>query len=803
MDNLIKDIKFAIRTLIKKPGFTSIAIVTLALGICASTTVFSVVDAVVLRPLPFAQPQRLVSIFRNIPGQKDAEGGMTQKVFVELRDRNQSFDSVASYVEWGFNLTGQGTPDHVDGAKVSADFFKVLGTQPIAGRTFNPGEDRAGANHEVVLSEAFWKSKFGSDRGIIGKTLNVDGAPCQIIGVMPASISFPSKSTNVWVPLDIDPQKPDDRYSLLDSVARLKPGLTVGQAGAELAILSKQFQAENPKYNSGEAFTVYGLHEKLVGDTRSKMLFLLGAVLFVLLIACANIANLQLARAASRIKEVAVRSALGASRGRLLRQLLTESILLSIVGGLVGITITLWSVSALRAIMPEGIPLANQMSVDGRVLLFAFAISVITGALFGLLPGLQASRVDVSTALKEEGRSVSGGRSRRMLSSIIGFEIAVSLVLLVCAGLMIRSFEKLVDVQPGFSAENLVAVQAWLIETKYPDADKQGEFARRMLERVSAMKDVQSSAAAMISPLSGSDAGTRIMPEGSENVPKPELPRVSIDVVTPGYFKTLGIQMVKGRDFNSADTKDSQKVVLISQAIADTAWPGADPIGKRINSSSGEPWAVVAGVVKNIRPTSLKVAPAPEIYLPYSQAPFVFPVINIFMKTSADPTALLASARGAVESIDPDIPIFEVSTMSDRIKKSVAPERFQLVLLAGFAALSILLAAVGLYGVVDYSVSQRTHEIGVRIALGAGRVTVFQMVITHTLKILLAGLACGLIGAFGLTRLMQSMLFQVGATDPATFIIVPLILAAVALVASFIPSRRASRVDPMIALRYE
>ncbi|HYL98367.1 MAG TPA: ABC transporter permease [Blastocatellia bacterium] len=803
MDNVIKDIRFSIRTLIKKPGVTLIATVTLALGICASTTIFSIVDAVVLKPLPFKDPNRIYSLFENQAGQDVTDGNVSQKGFLDLQQRNQVFDSMAGYLDWSFNITGYGTPEHVDGAKVSADFFNVLGVATEIGRGFEPGEDRQGNNHEVVISHAFWVEKFGADRGALGRTFNVDGAPATLIGVMPDSIKFPEKDTSIWAPIEINPQKPDDEYSIMRIVARLKHGVAPGQAQAQLLGVADQLTSENPKSYSGRTLTILPLKQVVVGDKRSAMLLLLAFVLFVLLIACANIANLQLARAASRMKEMAVRTALGASRGRIVRQLLTESLLLSSAGGLIGVLLSLWTVASLRKLIPDSIPGVNSIAIDQRVLLFALAASVLTGILFGGLPGLQASKIDVSGALKEEGRTVSGGKSRRLLSGIIAFEIATSLVLLTAAGLMIRSFEKLVHVNTGYQTDTVLALQSWLAETKYPDAQKHGEFATRVLERLAAIKGVESAGAAMISPLAGGDAGTQIMPQGAEATPKSELPRVSIDVVSSGYFKTLGITLLKGRDFSSADTKDSQKVGVISQSLADRAWPGQDAIGKRINSSDGEPWAIVVGVVQNVRPLNLRLDPAPEIYLPYSQAPFSFPVMNFFLRADGNPKVFVPAARDAIQSIDAEQPIFDISTMQERVDKSVATERFELLLLAGFAALSLILAAVGLYGVVDYSVGQRTHEIGVRMALGAQRGKVYGMVFGQTVKILAVGLACGLAGALALTRLMESMLFHVGATDPATLAGVSIILALVTMIATFIPSHRASRVDPLVALRYE
>jgi len=756
--------------------------------------------------LPFKQPDRLVQVWQVSPGQPTSEGSSSAASFLQMKRHNEAFDDIAVYLPWAFNITGSGAAEHVSGSKVSANFFGVLGVNPERGRTFAEGEDTPGNDREVVVSHSFWAEKFASNPDVIGAHLNVDGAESTVIGVMPVGLAFPEADIKIWVPAAIDPKKPDSEYSFFRTVARLKEGTTIGQARAQAEIMSSELQAEDPKLNSGRSVTLVGLQNQLVGDIRPAMLLLLFAVLFVLLIACANIANLQLARGATRGKEMAIRSALGAGRFRIARQLLTESLVLSVTGGAIAVIASLWTVSAVRSLIPEGIPRANEIGVNSRVLLFAVAASILTGAIFGLFPGLHASRVDVSAALKEEGRGAGVGRSRRrLLTFIIAFEIAVSVVLGIGAGLVIRSYQKLLAVKPGFDTAGVLTAQVWLAESKYPDAASQSEFGKHVIARLGAMKGVKQAGASMLSPFSGANAGTTIMPEGSEALPEGDLPHVAVDIVSPGYFGAMGIPLAKGREFAEADATHSEMVVVVSDALAGSAWPGADALGKRIRfgRDASAPMMTVVGVVGDVRQLNLKSGPAPEIYLPYSQGLFSFPVMTVAVRTEGSTQPVVSALRAAAADVDADQPVFDIKTMSERVNESSATDRFQLLLLVIFGGLSLLLAAVGLYGVVDHSVSQRTREIGVRMALGAARGNVLLMVLGQSSRIILIGVAAGLAGAFGLTRLMATLLFQVTATDPVTFVGVPLVLLVVALAASYVPTRRAARVDPMTALRYE
>jgi putative ABC transport system permease protein len=806
MNNILKDIRFAGRTLLKQPGFAAVSIITLALGICASTTIFSVVDGVVFRPLPFKQPDKLVQVWQVSPGQPAAEGSSSAASFLQMKRHNQAFEDMAAYLPWAFNITGSGAAEHVSGSKVSANFFGVLGVNPERGRTFAPDEDTPGNDREVVLSHSFWAEKFASNPDVIGAHLSVDGAESTVIGVMPAGLAFPEIDTKIWVPVAIDPKKPDTEYSFYRTVARLKEGTSIGQAQAQAGVMSGELEAEDPKLNAGRSVALVGLQNQLVGDVRPAMLLLLFAVIFVLLIACANIANLQLARGATRGKEMAIRTALGAGRLRIARQLLTESLVLSVAGGAVAVVASFWTISAVRSLIPEGIPRVNDIGVNSRVLLFAVAASVLTGALFGLFPGLHASRVDVSTALKEEGRGGGVGRSRRrLLTFIIAFEIAVSVVLGIGAGLVIRSYQKLIAVKPGFDAAGVLTAQVWLAESKYPDSASQSEFSKRVIARLGAMQGVKQAGASMLSPFSGANAGTTIMPEGSEALPEGQLPHVAVDIVSSGYFGAMGIPLLNGREFIEADAPHSEMVAIVSDALAASVWPGADAVGKRIRfgKDAKDPVMSVVGVVGDVHQLNLKSAPAPEIYLPYSQGLFSFPVMTVAVRTDGSTQPVISALKAAAADVDADQPVFDIKTMSDRVNESSATDRFQLLLLVIFGGLSLLLAAVGLYGVVDHSVSQRTREIGVRMALGAARGNVLLMVLGQTSKIILFGVVAGLAGAFGLTRLMASLLFRVTTTDLVTFLGVPLVLLVVALLASYLPTRRAAKVDPMIALRYE
>jgi putative ABC transport system permease protein len=806
MNNILKDIRFAGRTLLKQPGFTSVSIITLALGICASTTIFSIVDGVVFRPLPFKQPDELVQVWQVSPGQPTAEGSSSAASFLQMKRHNEAFEDMAAYLPWAFNITGSGAAEHVSGAKVSANFFGVLGVNPERGRTFAQGEDSPGNDREVVLSHSFWAEKFASSPDVIGAHLSVDGAESTVIGVMPAGLVFPENDTKIWVPAVIDPKKPDTEYSVFRTVARLKEGTSIGQAQAQAGVMSGELEAEDHKLNAGRSVTLVGLQNQLVGDVRPAMLLLLFAVIFVLLIACANIANLQLARGATRGKEMAIRTALGAGRLRIARQLLTESLVLSLAGGAVAVVASLWTISAVRSLIPEGIPRVNEIGVNSRVLLFAVVASILTGATFGLFPGLHASGVDVSAALKEEGRGGGVGRSRRrLLTFIIAFEIAVSVVLGIGAGLVIRSYQKLLAVKPGFDAAGVLTAEVWLAESKYPDSASQSEFSKRVIARLGAMKGVKQAGASMLSPFSGTNAGTTIMPEGSEALPEGQLPHVGVDIVSPGYFGAMGIPLLNGREFIEADAAHSEMVAVVSNALAASVWPGADAVGKRIRfgRDASDPLMSVVGVVGDVRQLNLKSAPAPEIYLPYTQGLFSFPVMTVAVRTEGSTEPVISALRAAAADVDADQPVFDIKPMSERVNESSATDRFQLLLLVIFGGLSLLLAAVGLYGVVDHSVSQRTREIGVRMALGAARGNVLLMVLGQTSKIILFGVVAGVAGAFGLTRLMESLLFQVTTTDLVTFLGVPLVLLVVALLASYLPTRRAAKVDPMTALRYE
>jgi putative ABC transport system permease protein len=723
-----------------------------------------------------------------------------------MKRHNTTFDDMAAYLPWAFNITGSGLTEHVSGSKVSASFFSVLGVNPELGRTFAPGEDTPGNEREVVLSHLFWAEKFASKPDVIGTHLSVDGVDSTVIGVLPAGLAFPESDTKIWVPAVIDPEKPDSTYSIFRTVGRVKDGVSIGQAQAQAELMASELEAEDPKLNAGRSIALIGLQNQLVGDVRPAMLLLLFAVAFVLLIACANIANLQLARGATRGKEMAIRTALGAGRFRIARQLLTESLVLSVAGGVIAVLASLWTVSALRAAMPEGIPRTNEIGVNSRVLLFAVLASILTGAVFGLFPGLHASRVDVSAALKEEGRGAGVGRSRRrLLSLIIAFEIAVSVVLGIGAGLVIRSYERLLGVKPGFDAGSVLTAQVWLPESKYPDAATQSEFSKRVVERLGAMKGVTQAGTSMLSPFSGANAGTTILPEGSEAIPEGQLPHVAVDVVSPGYFGAMGIPVFMGREFTEADAAHSQIVAIVSKALAGSVWPGEDAVGKRVRLSKdpSDPMLSVVGVVGDVHQLNLKSEPAPEIYLPYAQGMFSFPIMTIAARTEGSTQPLISALKAAAAEADADQPVFDIKTMSDRVDESNAKDRFQLLLLVIFGGLSLLLAAVGLYGVIDHSVSQRTREIGVRMALGARRVSVHRMVLAETGRIIVVGVAAGLAGAFGLTRLMETLLFQITTTDPVTFVGVPVVLLVVALAASYMPTRRAARVDPMVALRYE
>lgn len=806
MDTLILDLRYGIRTLVRKPGFTAVAIVTLALGIGANSAIFSVVNAVLLRRLPYKDPTRLVGVWATNRNTGENQENANDRLFVAWRDRNQVFESIAGYLNWSFTLTGGGEPERLDGAIVTAGFFSTLEASPFLGRTFQRGEDDKGKDDVVVLSFGMWKRRFNSDLGIVGQYVTIDGKRATIVGVMPQSFHSPGGEVELWKPNALEPEG-EVQKGIYRTIARLKPGINAAQAQAQLDMLSSQLERERPDKLGGVGARVVGLQEQTVGDIRTLFLVLLGAVGFVLLIACANVANLLLSRSAMRAKEMAIRAALGASRGRVIRQLLTESLLLSVGGGAVGVLLALWGVDALLALQPEGIPRLTEVKLDGQALLFLLGVSLLAGIISGFAPALMAKAKNLQLVLKESGQRSGAGAGRGGLRSVLVIgEAALSLMLLIGAGLLIRSFFNLSSVNPGFDAKNVLTVPVWLSPTSYSDPKSQASFSTDAIDRLSSLPGAQSVAATMFLPLGGSNAHTELTIEDRGSAAAGEQLRPGINVVTPRYYETLRIPIVQGRDFLDSDTSNGQLVAIVNESLARAAWPGKEPVGKRLllgEPDKTNPWFTVVGVVGDTRDVNLRLEAAPELYFSYEQTPFVFPLFNFVIRTANDPEALISAARTEIWKIDKDQPLYDVKTMRQRVMNSASQDQFQLLLLCIFAAVALILAVIGLYGVVSYSVAQRTHEVGIRMALGAERRSILGLMMKQGAILIGTGIATGLTGAFFLTRVMQSFVFGIKTYDAVTFSAVSLLLALAGLLAAYIPARRATRVDPIEALRYE
>jgi putative ABC transport system permease protein len=812
MGSLIKDVRYGIRSLLKRPAFTAIAVITLALGIGANSAIFSVVNAIVLRPLPYRDSDRLVVIWGSLHKTGLEEIEVSAPEFKDFTDQCTAFQKIAAYDTEGFNLTGVDRPERLNGARVSASFFPTLGQEALHGRTFLAEEDQFEHASVVILSYALWQRRFGADPAIINQTINLDGRPTTVVGVMPAGFHFPDKDTELWTPLALSPDllTENNRGShFLNVIARLGPNVTLPQAQADIDTVTARLSSEHRNvYPSGFGATVRSLHEDAVGNLRKAMFVLLAAVGLVLLVACANVAHLRLANATARHKEIAIRSALGASRARVVRQFLTESLLLSVFGGAAGLLLAVWGVRVLVALIPKDMPRVEEIRLDDRVVLFTLGVSVLTGILFGLAPALQAAKTDLNEALKEGERGgTEGSRRLRLRGLLVISELALALLLVIGAGLMIKSFRRLQEVKPGFEPANLLTMRIALAQAKYPNFQRSKAFFDQLLERLKARSEVKSAGAINLLPFGGSGGDRTFLIEDQPVAAGAPHPDEQIRFVSAGYFDTMGIPLLKGRDFNERDLPDTPQVAIVNQALARKYWPSGEAIGKRISFSTRNPkWYEIVGIVGNVKHRGLDVEDKPEFYISFAQPLFASANIQpmyIAIRTPVESSSLTAIIRNEVATIDPDQPISNVLTMDQRIADSVAPRRFNMFLLSLFAALALLLAAIGIYGIMAFSVSQRTHEIGVRMALGARRGDVLKLVLRNGCKLALMGIAVGLAAAFAVTRLMQTLLFEVSPTDATTFSIDALVLAAVALLACYIPARRATKVDPLVALRYE
>ncbi|MCI0391389.1 MAG: ABC transporter permease [Acidobacteria bacterium] len=807
MQTMWQDLRYGARTLLKNPGFALIAVITLALGIGANAAIFSVINSVLLRPLPYPQPERLVWIWGTNPSADIKQETASLPDFVDWKTQNQSFAAMGGLANFSPILTGNGEPERLTGAVVTDGFFATLGVSPQLGRVFMSDEDRPGNNQVVVLSHGLWQRRFGGDPQITGQKITLNGNPYLIVGVMPPRFKHPLPGmrlpVEIWAPLGRDPAKMGRRSDFLGVVARLKPGVVIEQARAEMNALMSRLEKQYPDTNRGWGAIVLPLLERFVGELRSTLYLLLAAVGFLLLNTCANVANLLLARATVRQREVAIRAALGAGRWRIVRQLLTESLLLSALGGAVGLLLAKWGMNALIAISPATIPRLGEVNLDWRVLGVTFAVSLVTGIAFGMLPALQAANPHLNEALKEGGRgSADTARGKRVRSALVVAEVALALALLIGAGLMLRSFARLQNVNPGYNAENVLTVGLSLPAAKYKEGPQVVAFYEQILGQVSTIPGAQSAGLVDALPLAGGSYLSFVV-EGRTLLPTDREPDAEHRVVSPGYFKAMGIPLIRGRLLSEQDHAQAPFATVISETMARRYFPNEDPLGKRINLGDPQtsPWRTIVGIVGDVRNEGLSAEPNPQMYAPFTQ---VTPrSLSLIVRGAGDPTGLIAGVRSTVAGLDRDLPLYNVRTLKQMLQESLARERFSLLLIVTFAGLALLLAGVGIYGVLAYSVEQRTHEIGVRIALGAHRGHVLRLVVIQGMKLVLAGIGAGLLAAFALTRLMTGLLYGVTATDPLTFIVLAALLASVALLACYVPARRATKVDPMIALRSE
>ena len=821
MENVWQDVKYGARMLAKSPGFAAVAILTLALGIGATTAVFSAVNTVLLEPPSYPHPEKIVFPWRLAPaglnlGYDELPWSRPE---VQLMERHQTaFQSLGAFLGDSFSLTGTGDPVLLDGIRASAGFFPSLGVTPMLGRMFAREEDEPGREHEVVLSYPLWRDRFGADRGIVGRSIRLNSEPYTVIGVMPPDFAFPrgeempggftfASRPQLWVPLALPsgaliPGEP----ALLAVVARVKPGVSLGQAQADMELFAASAERQWPQAKGWFSSRLTPLPRQVVGDTRRPLLLLLGAVGIVLLIACCNVAGLLLARSVSRRREFTLRAALGAQPSRLLRQLLTESLVLACAGGVVGLLLGEAGVLAVRAFSPANLPRIREVALDLRVFAVTVGAMLASGILFGLAPALFARHTDLVESLKEGGQRASGSRGGNQLrQALVVGELALALMLVVAAGLLTRTFSRLLSVDPGFNAEHVLTFELSLPGSKYSDRGRIIGLYREALAKLRALPGVQAAGITETVPLDGSTEATVIRIPGRTRGGDKDRPFANYTIASPGYFSAAGTPLLRGRTFRDSDTDEAPAVTVISRAMADKYWPGEDPIGQQVAlGSSKYPTATIVGVVADVKRLSLREQPGPEMYVPYTQK--VYPsllTMNVVVRSRAEPDALTGTIRRAIASVDPELPIAKVETLSEVVNDSLAQPRFSLLLMAAFGGLALLLAGVGLYGVISYSVAQRTQEIGIRMALGASRRNVFAVVVGQGGRMAGLGIVVGLAAALVATRTMASFLYGVKPTDLLTLVAVCLLLAAVALLACYLPARRATKVDPMVALRYE
>ena len=810
METLLQDTRYGVRMMRKSPMVTLVAVISLALGISANTVIFSVINTILLKSLPFHEPDRIALIWGNIPTEGKDRSQVSATDVDDWRHQNSVFEDVTTYGGWSATLLGEGEAERIQGLQVGDGYFSIMKATPLIGRVFLPEEQEDGKDQVIVLGYGLWQRRFAGDPNVVGQKINLSGKPYEVVGVLPAEFQPLPKSLvdprgEFYRPV-AEPHDENQRSARhLRALARLKPGVTLAQAQADMNVIAGRIAQQHPKDNTGYGVRVTTLTEDTVGGLRPTLLTLFGAVAFVLLIACANVGNLLLVRSAARQKEVAIRCALGASRSRLVCQFLTESIMLAMLGGVLGLLLALWGVSFVESIGSQVTPLLTGIRIDARVLGFTLIISVVTGVVFGLAPAIKASNPSLNETLKEGGRS-SGAQAihNRLRSVLVMSEVAMALVLLISAGLLIKSVMRLRNVNPGFAAEQRLTMNVTVPRAKYPNSQQWVSFYNQLSERLEARPGIESAGFTSVLPLSGNFDGRGL---AVEDHPKPEGEEFDVDlyIVTPGYARTMAIQFLRGRALSEQDVETTPPVALINETMAREMWPEQDPIGKRIkfpgSAKNPQPWRIVTGVVRDVKQYALDRKEPMQIYLPEAQFPTSF--MTLVVHTSGDPRRLIAAVRNTVYEMDKDQVVYNISTMEELLADSISLRRFSMLLLMIFAGVALMLAGIGIYGVISYGVAQRTHEIGVRLALGARRVDIIRLVVGQGMAMTLGGAGIGLVATFALTRLLEGLLFNVTATDPVTIVSITAILTIVALGACFVPARRAARVDPMVSLRYE
>jgi len=823
MNALIRDIRYALRALAKNPGFAIAAILSLSIGIGANTSIFSITSALLLRPLPYKDPGRLVILWNTSPGLGITQDWFSTAQYFDIKNNHSGFEDAAIAYGTNDNLTGNGDPERIGTIRVSSNLLPMLGYRAAMGRLFLPDEDLAGHNPTAILSYGTWTRRFGSDPQILGKKIAINGTPREVVGILPKSFSLPREvmptlygaenQAEILLPFPMKPDAAQNRdHEDYNIIGKLRPGVSAAQAQAEMNTLTARLRQDHPKEyppNGGLTFAIVPLQDQVVGDARRTLIILLGAVAFVLLIACANVANLLLSRAVARRKEIAVRTALGASARRIIRQLLTESILLALCGGVLGIVFAILSVHWIHVLGPKSVPRLTDIGVDRTALLFTLSLSVVSGILFGLAPALRIARLDMHAALSDGTRGSAGtgavwGRGNNLRRLFVVSELALSVVLLIGAGLLIRSFASLENVAPGFNPRGVLTLELTTSGLRYKDRATVLATYRQLNVRLERIPGVSAAGAVTSLPLSEMFAWGPITIEGRTPPPGENFINADERIVSGHYFDAMQIPLRQGRFFNDLDTPDTQKVAIIDEYFAQQYWPREDPLGKRIRSGgldSKEPWITIVGVVGRVKQDALDSDPRIAFYFPHSQ--YTTQAMNVVLRSNVAPAALTSAIKKEIHELDPDLPLYNVRTMDDRVQESLARRRFSMVMLALFAALALALATIGIYGVMAYMVNQGTREIGIRLALGATQKNILHLIVRQGMILALTGVAIGLAGAFALTRLMRSLLFGVRSTDPPTFVGIAALLSLIALLASYIPARRAARIDPMVSLRCE